>query len=1035
MPQALSLDLERSSNQNASISDASQTGLDITGDLTFEQWMKIEQLPSTAGGEFDLISKSDGASDNSYYLRINSSDKVEVYYTSDGSFGSITIIVSDNAVLLSSDVGKWVHIAVAVDVSAQVAYIYKNGVLQSSAASATGSTSIHDSAQAVTIGGSGASGGATDAKIKDVRVWNDIRTGTEIADNMSVLTLPSTTNLQARWLFDGDYLDETSNNNDLTGGNSPVFSPDVPFFPADFTSKAKITIDNTKVSGSSDLTDFSALFADGNFIADVYTNAKQFTDQCLDLELSSSQYGSISDASQTGLDLSGDFTWEMWVKPESTPTSGQYRFLLSKWAVTGNQRGYHFYYNNNGGTLELAVDLSGTGSTAETYTQTYTISTSQWTHIAISWDASASLMTFYVNGVPIGTDTGAVTSIFNNTAAFAIGTEPTDLKYFDGKIKDVRVWNDIRTHKEIVTNMNTELLGNESGLVGYWKFDNSALDETSNNNDLTLSGSPSYATDAPRGGADLRFTTDLAGTTEIPCEIVSWDAGGSTSEVWVKVPTVSYNTDTDVYVWYNNDGANFRPINDKMGQYGVWPHKLVQHLNTSSVDSTENAHNGTDTSVTYATGQIKNGAVLNGSSSIIQMADHADFNFGTGNFTVEAWIDTNTIANYDTIFAKNKATSPDNTNFYKFDIGVVSGTTVAPRFYAAVSSSIVAGYEVTTPVTLNDGSPHHIVVVRNGTSLLIYFDGVSQSLTTVTAISTNNISTGSNGAFIIGNDAGNTPRFFDGTVDEFRVILSALSADWIATEYANQNDPSTFATGDTTGTNYSEELDEVVTLAETATKQTGKAVNESMVLVDTIARELDRVLSEVITLTSDAETIKIYAQQLDDTLTLVDETEVKVTAKELFDTLTLVDTIARDISRNLAETLVFVDTATIQKQVSADLLEDITLVDTLTKQIGKDLLDILTLVETQTFNANYTRTLTETATLVDTVTKTAEKVVTDVLTLVDTITKVGAFARSLSETVTLQERFQGLINGQNIAWFRKYANQAGTFIKKYLDIP
>jgi hypothetical protein len=32
----------------------------------------------------------------------------------------------------------------------------------------------------------------------------------------------------------------------------------------------------------------------------------------------------------------------------------------------------------------------------------------------------------------------------------------------------------------------------------------------------------------------------------------------------------------------------------------------------------------------------------------------------------------------------------------------------------------------------------------------------------------------------------------DGSVDEFRFRASALSDDWIATEYANQNSPSTF---------------------------------------------------------------------------------------------------------------------------------------------------------------------------------------------------------------------------------------------------
>ena len=36
--------------------------------------------------------------------------------------------------------------------------------------------------------------------------------------------------------------------------------------------------------------------------------------------------------------------------------------------------------------------------------------------------------------------------------------------------------------------------------------------------------------------------------------------------------------------------------------------------------------------------------------------------------------------------------------------------------------------------------------------------------------------------------------YFDGKFDEFRLSSTARSADWIATEYANQNSPSTFFT-------------------------------------------------------------------------------------------------------------------------------------------------------------------------------------------------------------------------------------------------
>ncbi|MBU2914388.1 VCBS repeat-containing protein [Reichenbachiella agariperforans] len=67
---------------------------------------------------------------------------------------------------------------------------------------------------------------------------------------------------------------------------------------------------------------------------------------------------------------------------------------------------------------------------------------------------------------------------------------------FDAKIDEVRFWNIARTDIEIRDNMQTELVGNETGLVGYWPFnsytdqgDDSSItpDLTTNQKDLSFS--------------------------------------------------------------------------------------------------------------------------------------------------------------------------------------------------------------------------------------------------------------------------------------------------------------------------------------------------------------------------------------------------------------------------------------------------------------------------------------------------------------------------------------------------------------------
>ena len=73
--------------------------------------------------------------------------------------------------------------------------------------------------------------------------------------------------------------------------------------------------------------------------------------------------------------------------------------------------------------------------------------------------------------------------------------------FCDGHFDELRIWTDIRTAQEISDNYQTELVGNEANLVGYWKFNNDLTDETSNSYDLTGVNSPTFSTDIPSWAA------------------------------------------------------------------------------------------------------------------------------------------------------------------------------------------------------------------------------------------------------------------------------------------------------------------------------------------------------------------------------------------------------------------------------------------------------------------------------------------------------------------------------------------------------
>ena len=212
----------------------------------------------------------------------------------------------------------------------------------------------------------------------------------------------------------------------------------------------------------------------------------------LNLELDSSQFASRADTAS--LSIIGDLTLEAWLKPESTAGAG---LIVGKMYVGGSDRSYAFFLDSND-TLRLLISPDGSSATAASTTDT--ITTDVWSHVAVSYDASAGTCQFYINGSASQSGSGLDTSIQDNDSNFSIGardTEGTPAGFYDGLVDEVRVWNDIRTAAEISAYYQVELSGNETGLVGYWRLNNDYLDQTSNDNDLSATGSPVFSTDVP----------------------------------------------------------------------------------------------------------------------------------------------------------------------------------------------------------------------------------------------------------------------------------------------------------------------------------------------------------------------------------------------------------------------------------------------------------------------------------------------------------------------------------------------------------
>jgi len=443
----------------------------------------------------------------------------------------------------------------------------------------------------------------------------------------------------------------------------------------------------------------------------------------LDLESSSSQYAYITDANQTGLDLSGDFTIEFWTKLESVPGTGRYSFVAK--ADGGNgQTSYEVYHNLSTSTLTLFISDDGNGGANTDDGVSWSPAAGVWYHVAVAYNTSATEAYFYVNGQLLGTKTSFdQTSIYNGTKDFNIGCTfgnvTTRSNFVDGLLDDVRVWSDIRTQAEIVNNAGKELVGDEANLVGYWKFNNDYTDLTSNNNDLTSSGSPTFTT-------AVAFTeaTQISGSTYLETNLVSY-----------------------------------------------WTMDEVSGTRADSHGSNELSDNNT---VGSATGKIQLGADFErDNSEYLSIADASQTGLDfTGDMSISCWINLESLPSTNQtrdFIAKYNTTGNNRSYIYRFqDVG---GT----KMFEVRNSTDGTGAN-TSIATLNYsdfsvGTFYHLVFAYSATSgtCAVYVNG--SSVGTITGLKTS-IYNGS-AIFEVGSN-GEATATYDGIIDEVAIYSRTL---------------------------------------------------------------------------------------------------------------------------------------------------------------------------------------------------------------------------------------------------------------------
>jgi hypothetical protein len=152
----------------------------------------------------------------------------------------------------------------------------------------------------------------------------------------------------------------------------------------------------------------------------------------------------------------GDFTWEAWIKPDTTGTD---QTFLSIGDLFNNEGG--FFRVESTGVLGFSYpEASGaTGSTV--------LTDGVFHHVAVVH--SGGTLQLFVDGVAEGAPISAPADLQPGDAF--IGQNLFGSAEFSGEIADVRVWDVARSETEIADAKDNRLDGDESGLLAYWKLD------------------------------------------------------------------------------------------------------------------------------------------------------------------------------------------------------------------------------------------------------------------------------------------------------------------------------------------------------------------------------------------------------------------------------------------------------------------------------------------------------------------------------------------------------------------------------------
>lgn len=291
-------------------------------------------------------------------------------------------------------------------------------------------------------------------------------------------------------------------------------------------------------------------------------------------------------------------------------------------------------------------------------------------------------------------------------------------------------------------------------------------------NDLRSTGNGGHVQHP--NGYDIIFSADQAGTSLLDHQIEHYDATTGEYVAWVRIPTLSNSTDTDIYMFYGNCNVSSDPSTTS-----VWnsDYDAVYFLHNDFSDATGGTA-GTNTGSTDASPALIGDGQNFGKNDYVQIPS-ASISIASG--TMSIW-----------------ARTPDFTGNEKYLFGHTSNPNGFANRIQLYSDDNAGGLDLGFGnshaleegiVTLAVDVWNYVVLTWNGTSCSVYVNGQLEHTENYAGFNT------LESYLDIGNDGraiGSRFEGWNGDLDHARLSNEVFDASWIETEYNNQREGATF---------------------------------------------------------------------------------------------------------------------------------------------------------------------------------------------------------------------------------------------------